>query len=197
MAGQPPGRRGLRLLLVGAGGHARGVAEIAADNGHRLVAYADRPGALWPDLPRIADDEAPPPEVEGFVMGLGGADPAGLRRRLELYRGYAARGVVPVALVHSRAFVAAGAMVAEGATLLPGALVNPGATVGQAVSVNTGAVIEHDVQLDAGAHVAPGAVLLGGVRVGEAAMIGAGAVLLPGAEVPPGALVPALTRYPR
>lgn len=187
----------MRLLLVGAGGHARPVAEAAGDNGHEVIACAamDRPD--WLDMPMFGDDDLLPDSVSGFVMGLGGVDPAGLRRRLELFRRYAARSLTPVSLVHGRAFVAVDAVVADGVTVLAGALVNSGARIAEAVIVNTGAIVEHDVVVEAGANVAPGAILLGATRIGSCAMVGAGAVVLPGATVPADTLVPSLTRYPQ
>jgi acetyltransferase-like isoleucine patch superfamily enzyme len=186
----------MNLLLVGAGGHARPVAEAATDNGHLVIAYAAPEPAEWLDIPNIGDEEAVPDDVEGFVMGLGGATPAALQRRLDLYRTYAARRLAPVALRHSRAFAAPDAILADGTTVLAGALVNAGAAVGEAAIVNTGAIVEHEAVIGPGVHLAPGAIVLGAARVGECAMIGAGAVVLPGAAVPSGTLVPALARYP-
>ncbi|MGE4221385.1 MAG: hypothetical protein AB7G39_18220 [Alphaproteobacteria bacterium] len=187
----------MNLLLVGAGGHARVVAEAAASSGHRIVAYADRQPAIWLDLPRISDDATPPETVEGFVMGIGGIAPAGLQNRLAVFRRYAARGIATVALRHARATVASDADIAAGAMVLAGAIVNPAAMIREAAIVNTGAIIEHEADIGTGAHIAPGAIVLGAARVGEAALVGAGAVVLPGAEVPAGTLVPALGRYPR
>jgi sugar O-acyltransferase (sialic acid O-acetyltransferase NeuD family) len=187
----------MKLLLVGAGGHARPVAEAAADNGHEVIACAagDRPD--WLDAPMFGDDDPLPGSISGFVVGLGGVDPEGLRRRLELFRRYAARSLTPVSLVHSRAFAAADVVVADGVTVLAGALVNAGARIAEAAIINTGAIVEHDAVIEAGAHVAPGAILLGATHIGSCAMVGAGAVVLPGATVPADTLVPSLTRYPQ
>jgi len=186
----------MNLLLVGTGGHARPVEEAARDNGHAVTAYAATERPDWLDAPVFRDEDPLPEEISGFAMGLGGTDPESLRRRLDLFRRYAARALAPVPLVHSRAFAAADAAIADGVTVLAGALINAGACLGEAVIVNTGAVVEHDAVVGAGAHVAPGAILLGATRIGSCAMIGAGAVVLPGADVPADTLVPSLTRYP-
>jgi sugar O-acyltransferase (sialic acid O-acetyltransferase NeuD family) len=187
----------MMLILVGAGGHARPVAEAAVDNGHEVVACAAKNQPDWLDVPMFGDDDQLPASLMGFVMGLGGVDPEGLRRRLELFRRYTAHALVPVPLIHSRAFTAADAVVAEGGIVLAGAVVNAGARISEAAIVNTGAIIEHNAEVEAGAHVAPGAILLGAARVGSCAMVGAGAVVLPGATVPADTLVPSLARYPQ
>lgn len=186
----------MKVILVGAGGHARPVAEATLDNGHEVVACAALDKSDWLDVPVFGDDDPLPAAASGFVMGLGGADPDALRRRRELFARYATRSATPISLVHSRAFVAADVSVADGAIVLAGAVVNAGAQISEAVIVNTGAIVEHDAVIEAGAHIAPGAIILGSVHVGSCAMVGAGAVVLPGATVPADALVPSLTRYP-
>lgn len=187
----------MKLLLVGAGGHARTIAATAADNGHILIAYVARTESSWLVLPRYTDDDdAAALECDGFVLGLGGVDPGRLQRRLALFRRYQGFDRAAVRLVHSRAWVAPGAVLGSGVTVLAGAIVNAAARIQEAAIVNTGAIVEHDSVVGAGAHVAPGAIVLGATAIGEAAMIGAGAVILPDAVVPAGAAIPALTRYP-
>ena len=188
------GGGGVRLLLVGAGGHARPVAEAARLIGHEIVAYAAPEDSRWLDVARVEDDAVWPAGIEGFVIALGGMDGAALKRRLGVGLAHAERGPAPP-IVHPCATASAEARLRPGAVLLAGALVNPGADIGEHAIVNTGAIVEHDAQIGHGAHVSPGAIVLGGAAVGDCAMIGAGAVVLPGAAVPEGALVPALTRH--
>ncbi len=186
----------MKLLLVGAGGHARTVVDALTDNGHEILAYTALTPSKWLDAPFLTDAEAEPGDFDGFVMGVGGVMGDMLASRLKLFRAYEARGFEAVTLIHSTAYVAPGAAIADGATILPKAAVNPGAVIGAAAILNTGAIVEHDVRIGAGVHVAPGAVVLGAAQVGENAMIGAGAVVLPGGEVIEGDLVPALRRHP-
>jgi acetyltransferase-like isoleucine patch superfamily enzyme len=51
------------------------------------------------------------------------------------------------------------------------------ATVGSIVSINSAAVVEHDVVLEDHCHVGPGAVLCVGVIVEKGAFVGAGATV--------------------
>ncbi len=185
----------MKLLLIGAGGHARTVMDAVMDNGHRIVAYAAPAPSAWLDADRIQDSKAVATDYDGIVMGIGGVAPPALTSRLALFRDYLAKGFEAPAIQHSSALVSPEAAVAEGALILTRAIVNPGAQIGPGVIVNTGAIVEHDTKIGAGAHVAPGAIVLGGVSVGEGAMIGAGAVVLPGAVVPAGGRVAALERF--
>lgn len=183
---------------MGAGGHARAVVTALLDGGHELAAYVDPNPCDWlEDVPHLSkDEELLQVDAEGFVIGLGGADPAALVRRRFLFERYLAQDLAAPPVIHAAATVSDDAALDPGAVLLAAAVVQPAAHVGAAAIINTGAIVEHDCQVGAGSHVAPGAVLLGGCEVGENAMIGAGAVLLPGAQVQDGVLVPAATRYP-
>jgi sugar O-acyltransferase (sialic acid O-acetyltransferase NeuD family) len=185
----------MRLLLVGAGGHARVVADTAGCCGHEIVAYAAPEQSVWLDGPRVADSDAKPEDYDGFLLGIGGVIGEALVARWQIYAGYLDRGFTAVSLIHPRAVVSEVATIAPGAMVLPGAMLNAGAQIGEAAIVNTGAIVEHDARIGSGAHVAPGAIVLGGAQVGNSAMVGAGSVVLPGTEVVAEALVGALTRH--
>ena len=73
--------------------------------------------------------------------------------------------------------------------MLPGAIVNAGARVGSNVIVNTGAIVEHDVELGEHAQLAPGVILGGGARVGALAYVGLGAVVRDHVAIGDGATV--------
>lgn len=196
----------MRLLLVGAGGHASVVATLVRDAGHEITAYVarDEQSRSWLETARRvagSDDDVLANDhlgelVDSFAMGVGGVTPDQLAARWQLFKRYAAAFAQPAPmLVHSTAFAADLNAIGPGAVVMPGAIVNPNATVGAAAIINSGAVVEHDAVVEDGAHVAPGAIVLGGAQVGAHTMIGAGAVILPGAVVASGRLVPALTRY--
>lgn len=173
------------LVVIGAGGHGRALAELAGLAGWQVVGFLDAaPQALHPGrLPVWAEDTTP----RGGVPSLpGGANAVALgigdnAARRDAARRYAGWHQPP--LVHPTASVSPSASIGEGAVVFPGAVVHTGASIGPAVVVNTSAVVEHDCRVGDGAHVAPGAVLCGGVRVGAGALVGAGAVVLPGVEV--------------
>lgn len=185
----------MKLILIGAGGHARVVHDAMAAAGFHLFAYVDPQPSAWLDAPYCGSDEAATemPADIGVALGLGGVAPAQLTRRLALLRRFLAAGRAAPPIVHPRASVASDTVIGQGAQIMTGAIVQGGVTLGAAVIVNTGAIVEHGSTIGAGTHVAPGAIVLGNVRIGACAMIGAGAIVLPGAALPDGALVAAGT----
>jgi hypothetical protein len=174
------------VVLLGAGGHARGIVEMLAEQGVTISAYADLKPCDWIGKPRVAESDIGSDARVAF--GIGGTTPEQLARRLAMARA----GWTLVAAVHKRAIVSPSARVDAGAHVMAGAVVQANARVGRLSIINTSAVVDHDAEIGEGTHVAPGALVLGGARIGRAAMIGAGAVVLPQAIVPDGALLGAL-----
>ncbi len=187
----------MNVILVGAGGHARVVADCIRAGGGTVAAYVDRRVAAWLDAARYDSDEAVPADGQPVAMGLGGVRPEVLARRLALLEAYLQRGFDAPALRHPRSWTGEDVSMAEGAMVLAGALIQPGVVLARGVIVNTGAIVEHETHIGTGTHVAPGAVVLGECRIGANCLIGAGAVLLPGTGIEDGTLVSAATRYPR
>jgi sugar O-acyltransferase (sialic acid O-acetyltransferase NeuD family) len=182
-------------LLIGAGGHAKAVAEAAVAALGSISVYVDPRPANWLTAVHVTADSEIKAIGMPVVIGVGGVTAAQLSKRLALLDAYLDRGHRAPAIVHPRAHVSSLARLDSGAIVLAGAVVQPGAVVGRGAIINTRAVVEHDSVIGDGAHVAPGAIVLGGCRVGRCAMIGAGAVVLPASTVADEALVPALTRH--
>jgi UDP-perosamine 4-acetyltransferase len=186
----------VKIVVIGAGGHARSVIEALRAGGlHDPVACTDpRPelhGSRIDDVPVLGDDarlEALRAEgVPGAALGVGGTrDNAPRARLFQLAQDL---GFDLPSVVHPSAAVSAGAVLGEGSVVLAGAVVGPGATVGRNAIVNSGAVVEHDVRLFDHVHVASGAVLGGGVQAGESAHIGLGAAVVQGVEIGAGTVV--------
>ena len=174
-----------RLVILGAGGHARVLLDILSDTpGFVVHAVLDPCKMHWCtnlcDVPIRGGDELLPDLIkEGvthFVIGLGSVGNPCLRRRLfELGLLY---GLVPVNLIHPTAACSSNVHIGDGVQLLALSVINTGAILGKNVIVNTGAIVEHDCMLNDYVHVGPGATLGGSVHVGEGTHIGLGASIL-------------------
>lgn len=173
----------MRVVLVGAGGHASVCAEILEQQGHELLGCLTRDGAASrTDLPVIGRDS----ELESRIAGMGVYVCVAIgdnRARMAIVDRVRQVGGQLVTAVSPHAVVSTKASIGEGSVIMPGAIVNAGARLGLGVIVNTNASVDHDCVLSDGVHVAPAAALAGAVRVGWGALIGMGARVLPGVEV--------------
>lgn len=174
-----------RLLVFGAGGHGRVVADVAHACGiwHEIAFIDDRfPGLTrtgpWPVIGAAKDLEQLRIRFASVALGIGdnAARVRVMAQVLEL-------GFALPAIVHPSASVSQYASLGKGTVVFPRAIVNIGAEVGDAVIVNSGAIVEHDCRLKTGVHISPGAALAGAVQVAEESWIGIGAAIRQGVRI--------------
>ena len=181
----------VRVLMVGAGGHARVCLEALHDSGHEVIGCVSRDGASVVGLPCPnlgADDDLAAAAASGrathaFVaIGDNAARAAAAARCLEA-------GLPLVNAVSRFAMVSADATLGDGVAVFAGAVLNAHTAVADGAIINTRASVDHDGSVGAFAHVSVGVGLAGGVTVGDRALLGIGAVVLPGCTVGSGAVV--------
>ncbi len=178
--------RACDVIIWGAAGHAKVLAECLSYRRDRIVALFDNnpavssPIAGVPCYTGMAGLEqwrvTKPAGQVHFLIAIGGDKG---RDRIALHRMLEQAGLTALSAIHPTAFVARDAMVGMGCHILAGARVCVECKIGMQSIINTLASVDHECTLGNGVHVAPGATLTGCVRVGDFTMIGAGAVILP------------------
>ncbi|MDX2149181.1 MAG: NeuD/PglB/VioB family sugar acetyltransferase [Bryobacteraceae bacterium] len=173
-----------RLLIIGSGGHARSVLEVARaasvgeilglldrfrEAGSERLGYRVLGGEA--DAARLAAECG----VWGVAFGIG--DNWGRAGSLRLLREAWPEAALPV-LVHPFSSVAEDAEMGEGTVVMPGAVVRSGARIGRCALLNTGCSVDHDSVMGDFASLAPGARVGGGVRIGSYSAIGLGASVI-------------------
>ncbi|MCA9903559.1 MAG: acetyltransferase [Anaerolineae bacterium] len=174
----------MRVLILGAGGHAKVVADTIETSGHVVVGFLDDDPGLWgkqrlglPVLGSIAEyaDFA----ADGTIVAIGSN-----QTRKEIC-GKLEPPAHPrwVNALHPHAILARSARLGVGDAILTAAVVNADTEIGDHVIINTGATVDHDCRLSSFAHIGPGAHLAGGVVVGRGVLIGIGASVAPGCVI--------------
>jgi sugar O-acyltransferase (sialic acid O-acetyltransferase NeuD family) len=182
-----------RLLILGAGGHGRAVADLAEACGFTVAGFTE-PSGRGRDVVGTDDDLgglAARLSLDGAVIGVGNT---ALVRRTELFARVRRLGLALPVLRHPSTVVSPSARIGEGTVVFPHAVVGAECVIGMNVVVYSGCVIEHDCRIDDHAYLSPGAILCGEVQVHERAFVGAGAVAVPGVVIGKGATVDALVR---
>lgn len=160
-----------RLIVIGASGHGKVVADIAALNGYEDIVFLDDDESIkecagWP----VVGKSTEAPEGEIFVAV---GNPQTRKRLMEFYKDR----TQPV-LIHPNAVVAGDAVIGSGTVVMAGAVINPGTRIGRGVIVNTSSSIDHDCSVGDYSHVSVGAHLCGTVKVDDSVWIGAGATVI-------------------
>lgn len=170
------------LILIGSGGHAKVVAEIAMLS-KRFSSIRILDSDLRRDGEKVLGIAVETPLDPGrapfaFHIAIGDA-----HARARLWQELVSRGGTPATLVHPDASVSAHAEIGAGSAVAAKAIVAPSASIGCGCIINHGAVVDHDCTVGDFAHVAPNTTLGGGARIGRMSLIGAGAIILPGIGV--------------
>ena len=168
-----------RLVIIGAGGHGKVIADNALKNGYTDICFADdRAAGTCMGLPIIgtsAELEALDDGRTEFLIGIGSNQ---VRKRI------AERAALPWAtLIHPSAQIAADVTLGSGTVVMAGAVINASAKVGAHCIINTGAIVEHDNVLGDYVHLSPRTTLSGTVAVGECAWLGTGTSVINNVEI--------------
>ena len=169
------------LLVLGAGGHGRVVADAALRSGRWLeVSATDRDAArcsreLLPGVHVTAPGVALP-AATAVHIAIGNAQ----ARQAETESVGAHRLAT---VIHPDASVSDHAQIGAGCFVAARSVIAPQARLGMGVIVNHGAVVDHDVEVGDFCHIAPNATLGGNVSVGKRVLVGAGASVLPGLSI--------------
>jgi sugar O-acyltransferase (sialic acid O-acetyltransferase NeuD family) len=167
------------VVIYGAGGHGKVVAEILLACRQTLAGFIDD------DIGRSASTVLALPVFGAFEwlsahpgaqVGLGiGENHAREQAALRVQES----GSMLLTLVHPSAVVARSARIDRGAVIMAAAVLNADCVIGEGAIVNTGAIVEHDVQVGGYAHLSPGSTIGGAAQIGAYAHIGIGATVLP------------------
>jgi sugar O-acyltransferase (sialic acid O-acetyltransferase NeuD family) len=175
-----------RLLVVGAGGHGRSVAEAA-----QLSDQFDVIGFLDDTLPTgtLVLGRSVLGPVASMVNYLATTKLAIVAIgnnsvREKLMQQLTLAGFEWATVVHPRAIVSPSAVLGEGSAVMAGAIVATEAQLGQGSIVNCGAVVDHHAIVEDFGHLGVNACMAGGTLLGRGAWMQAGSALGYGVNVP-------------
>ena len=163
------------LVIVGASGHGKVVADIAEKVGYTDIVFLDDNKAVKTCGKYSvvgASGDAMRYSSCDFIVGIGNAE---IRKRIQ--EELIEKGLHVVTLIHPKSVIAPDVSLGVGTVVMAGAIINPGSTVGNGCIINTGATVDHDNIISDYVHVSVGSHLAGTVSVGTGTWIGAGATV--------------------
>ncbi len=163
------------LVIIGASGHGRVIADIAQKNGYKKIVFLD-------DNPSIKQcgnyfvagtcNDVDKFSKYDFVVGIGDG-----RIRERIHGILKEKQYRIISLVHPAATVAGDVQIKFGTVIMAGSVVNSGAVIGEGCIINTCSSVDHDCVISDFVHVAVGVHLAGTVTIGRCTWIGAGATV--------------------
>ena len=161
-----------RLIIIGASGHGKVVADVAKLLNYTDIVFLDNDSSIkeCAGYPVIGKDNMTVHLDGEIFIAVGNA---AVRKKL-MERD---KDRVFPTLIHPSAVIADSVNIGAGSVIMAGVVINPGVSIGRGVIVNTSSSIDHDCIVNDFCHISVGSHLCGTVNIGEETWIGAGATV--------------------
>ena len=159
-----------RLVIIGASGHGKVIADIAVRNGYENIVFLDddedvRECAGFPVIGKTCEAR----NIDGDkIVAIGNAK---IRERIQ------SELENVVTLIHPAAVISRRVEISEGSVVMAGVVINSDAVIGKGCIINTGASVDHDCKIEDFAHISVGAHVAGTCCISRRTWIGAGATV--------------------
>lgn len=170
-----------QLIVLGFGGHARSVADIALAMGYKTLVFVDaqaQKGERFLDFPVLKSFTPSDSKVWCAFPASGNGLVRQAQTKLIQQQGWQL-----VSLIAPSATIGVGCRLEDAVFVGQQAHIGPMAKVGRGSIVNSGAVLEHECSLGEWAHVSVNATMAGRSCLGNFSMLGAGATVIDGLVV--------------
>lgn len=173
-----------KLVIIGASGHGKVVADIAIKNGYNEIFFLDDDESIYEcgSYPIVGKSPEAGTIDADVIIGIGNA---GVRKRIQVS--------IPdekmATLIHPDAVVADDVVIGAGTVVMAGAVINPGARIGKGCIINTCSSVDHDCEIGDYVHIAVGSHLCGTTFVGNETWIGAGAIVSNNVSICPNCMI--------
>jgi len=170
-----------KILLIGAGGHARSCIDVLEEENQFEIAGLIEKGESisneslgYPVIGTDDDLKVLRQQYKNALITVGQIKSP--KVRIKLYQLLKELDFTLPVIVSSQAYVSKHAQIGEGSIIMHGVIINANAKIGNNCIINNRALIEHDAIIGNHSHIATGAIVNGGVSVGSESFIGSGVV---------------------
>lgn len=166
-----------RLLIIGAGGHGKVVADIALKMDRwDYIAFLDDNDDIKTSMGievigKSADMYRYIKDYDIFVAIGNNETRKVIQEKLEV------EGASIPVLIHPDAIIGEKVEINAGTVVMAGVVVNCCTIIGKGCIINTGATIDHDNLIEDYVHISPGVHTAGAVRIGKGTWLGIGSIV--------------------
>jgi sugar O-acyltransferase (sialic acid O-acetyltransferase NeuD family) len=166
-----------KLLIIGASGHGKVVADIAMKmNKWQSIAFLDDDKCIKTSmgLEVIGTSDDVYTHIDEYEIFVGIGNNTTRQRIHEMLVTFGTS--IPI-LIHPRAVIGNQVDIGNGTVVMAGVVVNCCTKIGRGCIVNTGSTIDHDNCIEDFVHISPGSRLAGTVKIGKGSWLGIGSVV--------------------
>ncbi len=172
------------IVIIGAGGHGRVVADAALLLGYKKVIFLDDSDSCQGKVSGKTGDYKRYINDCDFFVAIGNN---AVREKItnEMLIG----GADIATVIHPSAVIGSRVEIGAGSVIMAGAVINSDAKIGNGVIINTCASVDHDCTVGDYSHISVGSHLAGTVEIGSGTFVGAGATVINNVSVCAGCMI--------
>lgn len=165
-----------KVIIIGAGGHAKVIADIVIKSGDELVGFLDDDNELQGKVifggKKVIGNSSNTNDYNDcyFVIGIGNNYTRKMVSENNNLKWYTA--------IHPNAVIGNEVEIGEGTVVMAGSVINARTKIGKHCIINTSTSIDHDNIIGDYVHISPGAHLAGTVHIGELTWICIGVTII-------------------
>lgn len=171
-----------KIVIIGASGHGKVVANIANLNGYEKIIFLDddisKKSCGKYSVVGTSNDIEKYEENHDFIVAIGNA-----KIRKTVQEKLVKENCKIVSLIHPSSVIGEDVIIGEGTVLMAGTIVNSNSYIGNGCIVNTSSSIDHDCIIEDYVHVSVGAHIAGTVKIGNNTWVGAGTIVSNNVEI--------------
>lgn len=166
-----------KIVIVGAGGHASVLYDLATESKYEsIVVLNDEDGLIKAN--NSYENRLSYKSENGFIVGIGVN-----RIRQRLVNELQEEGYQITSLDHSNAVISSSTVIQQGNCVLAGVVINNNVVIREGCIINTNASVDHHSVIGNFAHVAPGVTIAGQCKIGDRCLIGVGSTVKNGIAI--------------
>lgn len=159
------------LVIFGAGGHGRVVADVAKLNGYNNIVFLD--DANVSVASGKVSEYSKYSNNSDFFVAIGDNN---IRKKIQNKLEDNKCNII--SLIHPQAVIGSNVSIGKGVVIMAGVVINVGARIGNGTILNTCCSVDHDCIIDDFCHISVGSHIAGNVAVGKGSFVCAGATVI-------------------
>lgn len=166
-----------KLLILGAGGHGKVVADIALsmDIYESISFLEDNPMVSVGNGLSILDTiENVKKYIDKYELFVAFGDNESRAAKMQECMN---NGGKIATLIHPSVIISSNVVIGSGTVIMPGSIINCNSVIGQGCIINTATTVDHDNTIGDYVHLSPGVHLAGTVYIGNHSWLGIGSVV--------------------
>jgi len=183
-----------KIILIGAGGHAKSCLEIIIENNYDVVGFLDANEKLktFENYKILGNDKVLLDSKYNnhyFFITIGQIKD--YKKRLSIFKKITNFHLKTCTIKSKSALISKKTTIGLGTIIMRQSIVNYNANLGENCIINNKTLIEHDVDIGNNCHISTGSIINGGVKIGNNVFIGSGAIIKEGISINDNAIIPA------